>query len=138
MNPQIKTMNMAPLTALEIFSQPDDLAFTTGQDKDDTGLFAFGVFRGPKHNYKTLLTTRPFAKTKEELLEFIKKELEELCEFCKRKLKDPNDIISRILNPEQKELDESKILNQDLIDRIIAELDRNGSASTWEVLAQST
>ncbi len=122
------------LTALEIHTNPRDLEFTIGKDKQ-SGKFAFEIFRGPGHQYKALLTTKPFAKSQDEVIATIKEILEGITELSEKELPNPDSPISQILNPDNQEIDPSNTLNQEFIDQIIEELRRNQKASTCEMFA---
>lgn len=116
-------------TALEIFTNPEDLEFTIGQEKEGEK-FAIGIFRGPGHRYKPLLTTKPFLETREDAFNAIEETLQTVLEVATRELNDPESLVSQFLNPDGEALDQSKILNKDLIIRILEELRTHGKAST--------
>lgn len=124
------------ITALEIFTQFDDLHITTGKSKD-VNMFGIGIYRGPGHNYKPMITSAPFAKTQEEAINKIKEILEFVCEFSKKDLEDAKSITAMILNPEGKEVDEAKTLNPKFIEIIIQELQQHQAVSTWEILKKA-
>ncbi|NTV22523.1 MAG: hypothetical protein HGB03_03085 [Candidatus Yonathbacteria bacterium] len=116
-------MGLNLITALEIFTNPSDLEITVGQEKEGAK-FAIGIFRGPGHNFKPMLTSQPFAENQENAIKFIAKILQTVHEV----------LISRGLNPTDQEIDQSKVLNQDLIARILEELRVCGKASTYKML----
>lgn len=121
-------------TAIEIFTNPGDLEIVIKQI-DGKGLFAISICRGPGHRYKLLLTSEPFWETKEAAVLFVGEILQAAATISRAELEDPDSSIFRILNPEGGKIDESLILNQDLIDRILNELRINSHASTCNMLA---
>lgn len=127
-------MRISMITALEIFTNPADLEITIGQ-KEEGVEFAIGIFRGPGHNFKPMLTSQPFAKTQEDALEAIKGILESIHEAMTKDFADRKSLPSQYLNPDGLEIDQSKVLNSELITRILDELRRHGVASTYKRLA---
>jgi hypothetical protein len=123
------------LTALEIFTNLNDLEITIEQEKGEGEKFAIGISRGPGHNFKPMLTSRPFAETLEAAVEAIKETLEGVRQAVSKEFEDPASIATRYLNPERGEVDPAKILSMDLIDRIVGELRSNRKASTYQMFA---
>lgn len=126
-------MSLTLITALEIFSNPQDLYIFIGQ-KDGSDKFAFAISRGPGHNFKPMLSTTPFFETEEVAIDEIKKILEQVREAATKELEDEKSMASQFLKPEGMEIDQSKMLNQELIDRIVEELKKSKSVNTWEML----
>ena len=127
-------MGISMLTALEIFTNPSDLEITIGQSKPGEK-FAIGIFRGPGHNFKPMLTSQPFAKNLENAVEAVRGILESICEASTKTFADGGSIPSQYLNPEGLKIDQSKVLNPNLIDRILDELRQHQIASTYKMLA---
>lgn len=121
-------------TAIEIFTNPGDLEIVIEQI-DGKGPFAIGICRGPGHRYRLLLTSKPFWETKEDAVLFVGETLQSAASISRAELEDPESSIFRIFNPDGGKIDESLILNQDLIDRILEELRRNNRASTCDMFA---
>ena len=122
------------LTALEIFTNPSDLEFTIGQ-REEGGKFSIGIFRGLGHAFKPMLTSEPFAETLEEAIKAVEGTLQTVYEAITEEFKSKASLASLYLNPEGKEIDQAKVLNQDLIARIIEELRQNRKASTCRIMA---
>lgn len=127
-------MGLTMLTALEIFTNPGDLEITIGQEKGG-GKFSIGFFRGPGHNFKPMLTSGPFAEKLEDAIKAIENTLQTVHEVATKELEDKNSFASQFLNPDGQSVDQSKILNKDLIARIVDELRKNRVASTYKMLA---
>ncbi|MEX0930500.1 MAG: hypothetical protein WDZ79_02350 [Candidatus Paceibacterota bacterium] len=127
-------MGISLQTALEIFTNPGDLVITLGQEEEGTK-FAIGIFRGPGHNFKPMLTSQPFAEKHEDAVEAIREILESIREAMTKYFADRKSIPSRYLNPDGLEIDQSKVLNPELIARILDELRQHRGASTRKMLA---
>lgn len=122
------------ITALEIFTNPGDLEITIRQKKKGSK-FAIGIFRGPGHNFKPMLTSQPFAETQKDAVEAIKGTLESIRDAITKDFADRKSFPSQYLNPDGLEIDPSKVLNTELIARIIEELRQHQVASTYKMLA---
>jgi hypothetical protein len=125
-------MGIGMFTALEIFTNPGDLEITIGQEKVGAK-FAIGIFRGPGHNFRPILTSQPFAEKLEDAVEAIRGTLESIREALTKDFADRKSLPSQYLNPDRQEIDPSKVLNQDLIRRILEELRAHGKASTCKM-----
>jgi len=121
-------------TALEIFTNPGDLEITIRQEKEGAK-FTIGIFRGPGHNFKPMLTSQPFAGKLEDAVEAIKRTLESIHEVMTKDLADQKSLTSQYLNPDGLVVDQSKVLNLDLIARILDELRQHKVASTYKMPA---
>lgn len=130
-------MGLSLITALEIFTNPDDLEIKIGQEREGEK-FSIGIFRGPGHNYKPMLNSGAFAKTLEEAVEAVKEILETVCKAITKDFADRKSIPSQYLNPGGLEIDQSKVLNPDLVSRILDELRKKRSASTCDMLAMAS
>jgi hypothetical protein len=127
------------ITALEIFTNPADLEIIIGQDKEGAK-FAVGIFRGPGHNFKPMLTSQPFAEKLEDAVEAIKRTLELIHEVLTKDCEDRKSLpslSSQCLNPDGLEIDLFEVLNLELITRILEELRRHRVASTYKMLAHA-
>jgi hypothetical protein len=101
-------------TKLEIFTNPHDLTFTINKDTESEK-FAFGIFRGPEHRGKVLVTTEPFTRTREKALNVIREILENIC-----------NVYESGKGPD--------VLGQQLINRIVKELREKDTISTGLML----
>lgn len=128
-----RTMGITRITALEIFTNPGDLEFTIGQDKDSSK-FAIGIFRGPGHRYKPMITSVPFAETQEDAVKAVEEILQMIHDCITKEFENPGSIASQYLNPDGREIDQSKVLSQDLISRILGELQQHQKASTCDMV----
>ncbi len=126
-------MGLSMITALEIFTNPGDLEITIGQENEESK-FAIGIFRGPGHNYKPMLTSQPFAEMREDAIKAVEETLQTVHGAITKEFKDSKSLASQYLNPDGQEIDQSKVLNQELIGRILDELRMRGKASTCEML----
>ena len=127
-------MGISMLTALEIFTNPGDLEITVGQDKDGDK-FAIGIFRGPSHNYKPMLISQPFAETQGDAIKAVEETLQTIYKVITKEFKNSRSLASEYLNPDKQDINQSKVLNQDLISRILEELRAHRKASTCKMLA---
>jgi len=127
-------MGISRISALEIFTNSSDLEITIGQEKGG-GKFLIGIFRGPGHNFKPILTSGPFAEKFEDAVEAIGNTLTSIHDVVVKEFSNPSSIPSQYLNPGGHEIDQSKILNPDLISRILNELRQHKVASTYKMLA---
>jgi len=132
-NSETERGNMNQSTCIEIFSNPEDLEFIITQDTTSKK-FAIAVCRGPGHNYKPLLSSTPFAGDPEEAAQSIKDILVTIRAHCNKELANKNSFISQILNPDSREIDDSEVLNDELIAHIVDELRVHQTASTHKML----
>jgi len=124
------------ITALEIFTNPDDLKIVIEQ-KNDGDKFSIGIFRGPSHNYKPMLTSQPFAEKPEDAIKEIKEILESIRQAVTNEFADRKSLPFQYLNPDRQEIDQSKVLNLDTINQILDELRQRQVASTYKMPAPS-
>ncbi len=121
-------MGISRLTCLEIFTNPTDLQIMIGQEKNN-GKYAIGIFRGPGHNFKPLITSGFVIESFKEAIEEIKKILESIHYTIESELKKKGSLLSSYLNPS----DQSKTLNLDLISRILKRLRQHREVDTAEM-----
>lgn len=118
---------MTVYEVLEIFNNPKDLhIFIIKGKKDDK--YALGIFRGPGHNFKPLITSSPFTEEPENAIKVIKVLLEAAVNASAKLLKgkgDLPDVLRCITDP-------SNTLNASLIERILDDLRRKKVANTFE------
>jgi len=119
------------LEAYEIFTNPYDLEIIIGKIKGNDK-YAFAISRGPGHNFKLLIDSEPFAETSEEAVKVVKEFLDSIQQFVTKEANDPKSLISTFLNPDNEEIDESKILTPDLINKIAEDLQKKQVASTYK------
>lgn len=120
-------------TALEIFNHPNDLEILIAK-KENSSKYSILIYRGPGHNFKMLLSTEPFTEKLEDAVEMVKETLEFIQMAVMGEYKNPESIASKFLNPDGRAIDQSKVLNSDLIRRIIEELRKNQIASTYKMI----
>ena len=117
-------------TALEIFTNPNDLEISIGQEKGG-GKYALVISRGPGHNFKIMLSSQPFAERIEDVVEAIKGILETIRQSIIGEFENNRSFLSQCLNPDEQTIDQSKVLNSDLINRILDELRQHHLARTY-------
>jgi hypothetical protein len=123
-------------TALEIFSNPNDLSFTIGNSDD--GKFAIGIFRGPGHNFKPLITSKPVFETTKDAADAIENMLTVLIDAARKIYQDPESIIGLMLNPQGDEIDDSLVLTAEMVESIVDSLKKTSHANTYdEVVAEA-
>ena len=122
---------MTMLEALEIFSNPMDLHIfiTLGKNSDK---YSIGIFRGPGHDFKPMITSNPFTKKPECAINIVREILEMALNVCTKRLEDPKDVLSKIVNPGGEKFDQSKVLTTKLIERILKDLEKRKVANTFE------
>ena len=109
-------MALTMRTSLEIFTNPSDLVILVGMDGEKWG---FTIARGPGYHGKLLLDTCGFAENKEEAVLGLKKVLETIVAICMKELENPVSIPCQDLNPDVRDIDQSKVLNPELIAQIL-------------------
>jgi len=118
------------LTALEIFTNPWDLLVLVGKDG---GKWGFTISRGPGHNYKLLVDSNGFAETEAAAIEELKGKLEAVSADCTKAFEDQANALSKYILPEQQTLDQSKVLNSELIAQVVGKLQSSGLVKTYEM-----
>lgn len=124
---QYAAMGVSLASALEIFSQPDDLHFQAAQIGEK---WAFAISRGPGHNYKLLLSTEPVFDTIEATVRMVGKVLGNICTAVTSELNDPSSFAAQMLNGEGIPLDDAHALSGAYRERIIRDLLENHVADT--------
>jgi hypothetical protein len=71
-------------------------------------------------------------------VEAVRETLELICEAMEKEFANPKSLLSQHLNPDGQKIDQSKVLNPDLIRRILDELRQHQVASTDQMLAQTS
>jgi len=122
-------MSITLMIALEIFSNPKDIAIKINEKSD--GNFCFGITRGPGHRYKLIATSGQPIASKEEALEMVEKILQIILRSIPEELKKGSSPLSILTDGE--EIDESKILSQELIKKIMDELKEKGEVDTHKL-----
>ncbi len=122
------------ITAMEIFTNPGDLEITIGQRRRGAK-FAISISRGPGNNFKPLITSKPFAETQEDAIKVIEGTLESIREIMLKDFEEHKGLPPQYLNPDGLEIDRSKVLNPELIARILEELRQHQVAKTYAMLA---
>ena len=120
-------------TALQIFSNPTDLLVTIFQHKE-TKQYGVGIFRGPGHRYMPLLTQDQFPyKSYDEAVVCAKETLEAIRDGAKKEFENKDSLTASIFNPDGEKVDESKVLNDNVISWIIEQLKKKKEADTSEM-----
>lgn len=109
-------MGISVLTALEIFTNPKDIQVAVSQIRGKNE-FAFEICRGPKHNYKPMLTSDPFPGDLDGAINRIKETL---------------GLIHKYVVEKSPNLAEHEHLTTELIEWIITQLKEKQLAQTWE------
>jgi len=128
----MSTTGISMITALEIFTHPRDLEISIIQEKNG-GKYAIAYSRGPGHNFKLLLSTQPFAEKIDDAVEIVRETLELIQQVVTKEFENRKSIVSQYLNPYGQAIDQSKVLNSDLIRRITEELRQHQVASTYKM-----
>ena len=116
------------LTALEIFSHPNDLCINVFLD-DKSRKWGVIIYRGPGHNYKLMLSSSPFLNTKSDAVNSVKKILLATCKASKDAIKDKDSFVSKLLKSTDPQLDK-KIIN-----KITQHLKNHDSVETHKLLS---
>lgn len=122
------------LTALEIYTNPDDLEIVIVKDAQSEK-FALGVSRGPGHNFKPLLSSKPFAKDIDSAIDAVRRTLEAIQEFATTALGEETDVATRYLILHKEEDKQQQTLDAARINRILEQLRAHEKASTYAMPA---
>lgn len=114
------------ITALEIFTNPQDLAFTASPK-------GLGIFRGPGHRGKPLITGRFDFKSVDKAAEEIGNILKAIISSAAQELKNPRSFAGSILNPEERPLEGAEVLTEEMVDKIVVKLKERGEAYSYEL-----
>jgi hypothetical protein len=123
---------MTLITVLEIFTNPKDLEISILQEKKGGKYGLVIITRGPGHDFKPLLTVGPFAEKFRDILKAVEKTLKQIQTAARSELGKMNSSIARFVNPDGKKIDESRVLNDRLVKRIMALLRKHKVASTYK------
>lgn len=124
-------MGVSMLVAMEVFTQPNDLMITI-TDPDDEEKIAFVISRGPGHRFKMLLSTVPIFESREAAIKAVESILHGICESSREAFMDPKSTWGDMFNPGQKPIDESAVLNEERLAKIMEDLQAGNSAITFE------
>jgi hypothetical protein len=116
-------------TALEIFTQPNDLEFSIGQKGGRWGII---ITRGPGHRFKWLLSTKPVFESPKAATNVVHDVLESICQWATKELCDPATLAAQIINPEDQSLETAGVLTLEDREWIIRELEQHRVASTYK------
>ena len=117
------------LEALEIFSNPYDLFLSIFQNKNNEK-YGIVVSRAKGHNFKLLISSEAVFETSEKAQETIKSILELAKKVSLEKIKEKDGFVSRILNIKDTDIDQTSILFDELIEKIIGEIKINQEVDT--------
>ena len=128
-------------TALEVFTNPYDLFISIGQEKDG-GKYVFVIMRGPGHDFKPLISTTPFFGSAEDAVKALELNLNLMSMAARTAFANKKGDMEILLLLADHGLsggiDESNVLNPDLIKRIGVELRERRVAKTYEMQATAT
>lgn len=116
------------ITALEIFSQPDDLEFVIFEKG---GLFGFLITRGPGHNFKLIISTSPYAADLAQAIRGVDTTLEHVCSYATAEVGNSGSLVAAFMNPDNRPVDDANGLSALYRERIIADLTSKRTASTY-------
>ncbi len=119
---------MTLLTALEIFSNPDDLVISV-KKPSETGSYRVAILRGERHHYKPLLTGDSGSKDFERVLSHVELTLTTAAEASRKHLENGGPT-AEIINPEADPIDDACVLTGERIAWIMTELREKGECST--------
>ncbi len=117
-------------SALVIFTNAYNIHLSVGQGSEEGSLFSFAIIHEKDKRYRPILSSIPYFKTLEEAIEGIKGILILAKDTSTQMLTDPENSVAEIINPGSQEIDQSLVLNDDLIEKIIEELKKNQSVDT--------
>ena len=116
------------LTALEIFTQPDDLEFRVGQDGDK---WRSQLLAGQDTVSSFCLKADPVFDSSDAAISAIGDVLEIICTKMTAELSVPSSLAAQVVNPDNRPIDDANALSGDYRERIISDLTDNGVASTY-------
>jgi hypothetical protein len=119
--------NVSMGTALEIFNHPRDLYFSVSEHE---GKYAFVISRGPGHNFKLLISADPVFEGREAVILCVQEILTGIRTHLEKELLDPSTIAAQFCNPSRLPRHMFQGLTAEYIDRIISDLQTQGSVST--------
>lgn len=85
-----------------------------------------------------LIMSQPFTDTQEDAIKAVEVTLQAVHKAITKEFKGSGSLASQYLNPNGQEIDQSEVLNQDLIALILEELRTHGEASTCKMLTQAS
>jgi hypothetical protein len=127
-------MGLSWITALEMFTNPGDLEIAIGRANEGEK-FSLNICRGPGHHYKPMITSTPYFDTVEEAIKEVKRILGDTHKALMKDFEERGSFPAQYLKPDGQGIDPEKVLNPELIERILAELREHQVASTHKMLA---
>jgi hypothetical protein len=118
------------ITALEIFSNPADLDIKVFEIE---GKFGFAISRSEGHHHKPMVHSVAQWETWEEVIKFVGEFLIEVCQFLQNELRDEKSLPSHLLCPQGGPVDQARVLNPGLINRILEQLRHYRTADTYKM-----
>lgn len=124
-------------TAVEIFTQADDLQIAVISPKDDEDdKFGILISRGPDHRHKPLVSIKPTFGNRQRAYRATVDLLEQLCKKSRKILKDESSLLAQIINPERIPIDEMQnILTSRRLADIKRQLKHHNTVNTYELFA---
>ncbi|MBP9762365.1 hypothetical protein KBD34_01990 [Patescibacteria group bacterium] len=114
-------MGLSLITALEIFTNPDDLYFAVIKDPE-SGKYGLVIARGPGHDYKPLFDVSCNYETREGVLEMLRTGLSGTREGVIKELGSSSSLVAAIFKPPAGQPLEEVGLTQTKVDEIIEAL----------------
>jgi hypothetical protein len=122
------------LAALEIFTRPEHLQIIIGKEG---GSFGYCIFLENGPHLVPMDSAPSFTKNLEGAVGAVRVALENVRDGAIQALSNPSSIPSQYLNPGGKPLDPEKVLNEELIERIVSELRQKQRVRASQMLAQA-
>lgn len=110
------------LKALEVYINPLNLCFCISESEQDEGRFRLCITMGPAFCYRPVFGCNEFFGSRKDALENLKMVLENVRERCEREVLKPDSALIELQLTRTvgfHKIDQSKVLNEDRIKRII-------------------
>lgn len=124
---------MTLMTALEIFTQTNDLQIIVAED-EKTEKFMFLISRGPKHRFKPLISTKFAMVSREAAVSTVMMVLRAVCEVAEKEMQNTSSFPAAIINPEGLTKDEMQnVLTDKHLTQIEEKLQTEDTVNTFEL-----
>jgi len=124
-------MEINAVDTLQIFTNPDDLTISI-QQYSRSGKFYVCICRGPREGFKPIVTSEPFADDTAVAIQKAGEILEMVRSNGIDHLKRSPEAAPKCFKPGGQDIDESKVLNTNLIKEIIKRLQQCQRAYTHQ------
>lgn len=115
-------------TALEIFTNPDDLELSIFGNKSGWGLM---ITRGPDHRFKILITQNPVFPNSAQAIQAISNILRSICTSMTQELNNSESFIAKVFNSGGLSIDDANVLSGEYRERICRDLASYHVARTY-------